>query len=335
MKPVLPWLSIVCLLAAVAKGPAAQAKAPADCAPKQVASAEVAIGREAVLVPVEYHEQRLWMLLDLGEPISLLSSAVTAALHLPTEPNELDIRVDQAKITHVARVDSLKIGSYRIARREFYIDPRASASKPQPADPANPGLPVFGSLGMGELWPVDLELDLARHRFNLYEPNQCARPPVEWGDRYRQTPIGVNELGNILFPLELDGTRVAAGLSTQGRRTVMHTDVSRQLFGFDEHSPDVEVQPDETGGTHAYFRAMTLSSGDLRFSNLLVHLTPGPTTCRLSNTGRFGNVPEYEGINGNLCFGVYPVVLGVDAIEHLKLYIALREKTLYFAPAEP
>jgi hypothetical protein len=76
----------------------------------------------------------------------------------------------------------------------------------------------------------------------------------------------------------------------------------------------------------------------LRFSNLLIHLIPGSkggSRCSLSKTGRFGNVPEYEGINGNLCFAVYPVLLGVEAIEHLKLYIALRVKTLYFAPAEP
>jgi hypothetical protein len=66
----------------------------------------------------------------------------------------------------------------------------------------------------------------------------------------------------------------------------------------------------------------------------MIRLAPPVKRCTLSNTGMFGEVPEFKGRNDHLCFGVYPLVLGRQAIEHLRLYFATSQKTIYFTVAQ-
>jgi hypothetical protein len=328
MKNILGIFLLLCLNAAAAT-PNGK---PSDCSPRQLASTEITVG-ENILVPVEYHGQRLWMVLDLGEPFSLLRPSATEALHLHTatlddRPDGFKLLIGGKRVTATAAVDSLKIGSYRISRRDFFVDPRAHPSE-SPADQT-----LLGTLGMGELWPVDFELDLTHRRFNLYSPGHCPKAPVYWSDHYSRVPMQLNEFGNVYFALELDGSKIEAGISTTDLETYMSTDVSRQVFGFDEHSPGVEVQIDAKGESHAYFRAMTLTSGDLRLSDVLIRLAPAVKSCTLSKTAIFGDVPEFKGRDDHLCFGAYPLVLGRRAIEQLRLYFATTERTIYFTAAE-
>jgi hypothetical protein len=299
-----------------------------DCSLTKLASVELSVG-EHILVPVEYHGQRLWMVLDLGEPFSLLWPSATEALRLRTEKlDEFGVTIGGKRVTTAATVDFLNIGSYRISRRDFFIDPRANTGETR-ADKT-----VLGSLGMGELWPVDFELDLSHRRLNLYSSDHCPGAAAYWSDHYSRIPMELNELGNVYFPLELDGSKIAASISTTDRDTYMSTDVSHQIFGFDEHSPQIETQIDANGHSHAYLRAMTLTSGDLRLSNVTVRLTPPVKSCTLSKTGTFGEVPEFKGRGEHLCYAVYPLVLGTREIEHLRLYFATKEKTIYFTTTE-
>lgn len=50
--------------------------------------------------------------------------------------------------------------------------------------------------------------------------------------------------------------------------------------------------------------------------------------------GGLRQVPEFQGRDDHLCFGVYPLVLGRQVIEHLRLYFATQEKALYFTAAQ-
>jgi hypothetical protein len=288
---------------------------------------------EHILVPVEYHGQTLWMVLDLGEPLSLLWPSATESLHLRTarlddRPDGFKVKIDGQSVTITAAVDSLKIGSYRIARRDFFVDPRARPNE-SPSDHR-----VLGSLGISELWPVDFELDLAHRRFNLYSADHCPKAPADWPDRYSRIPMELNELGSVYFPLELDGSKIEAAFSTTSLETSMSTDVSRQVFGFDEHSPRAQVQIDGSGKSYASFRAKTLAAGDLKLSDVAIRLAPAKKYCTLSNTGTFGDVAEFKGRDDHLCYGVYPLVLGRRVIEHLRLYFAIREKVIYVTALE-
>lgn len=62
--------------------------------------------------------------------------------------------------------------------------------------------------------------------------------------------------------------------------------------------------------------------------------TPAHRDCTLMKSGTFGDVAEFTGRGDHLCFATYPLVLGLSAIEHMRLYFATKQKILYFAPAD-
>jgi hypothetical protein len=315
------------LLCAASMGQAANSP---SCTLRQLASVELSVADD-VLVPVDYQGQKFRMVLNLGEAFGLLAPSAPGVLRLQAEklagsrPDDFKLSIGGSPVTASATVSPLYIGSYRIPRRQFFIDPREHSAR------APPGEPVIGSLGMGELWPIDFELDLPHHRLSLYAPEHCpGAAAVRWPEYRSRIPMELNELGNVYFPLELDGAKIEATLSTASRDTYMHLDVSRQVFGFDEHSPGVQVSVDADGRAHDYFRAMTLTSGDLSLSDVDVHLVPPARSCTLSKVGMFGDVAEFKGRDDHLCYAVYPLVLGRRTIEHLRLYFATREKLIYF-----
>jgi hypothetical protein len=320
-----------CVLLLMATAAAAQNPKP-DCRLEPLAATEIGVG-DPVLIPVEYRGQAVWMVLDLGAPFSLIWPSAVEPLHLRTRtldarPGEFLLAVEGQPVTTTVPVDALAIGAYRISRRDFFVDPRPHSIEKPPAQS------VLGSLGMRELWPVDFELDLAHHRFNLYSSHHCSKAVANTWGRVSQIPMELNEFGNVLFPVELNGSKIVASISTIDADTTMSLDVSRQIFGFDERSADVQAQMDGKGHSRGYFRSMALASGDLQFPNLAVRLTPAHPDCTLSKSGTFGDVAEFTGRGDHLCFGTYPLVLGRSAIEHMRLYFATKEKILYFAPAD-
>ncbi len=314
-------------LSATSMGHAANAP---SCTLRQLASVELSVGDD-ILVPIDYRGQRFWMVLDLGEAFGLLSPSAPDILRLHAEklagsrPDDFQLSIGGSAVKASATVNSLYIGSYPISRHQFFIDPREHPTT------SSPGETVIGSLGMGELWPVDFELDLAHHRMSLYSPEHCpGAAAVRWPEYRSRIPMELNEFGNVYFPLELDGSKIEATISTASRDTYMHLDVSRQVFGFDEHSPGVQAVAEADGRSHDYFRAMTLTSGDLSLSDVDVHLVPPVKSCTLSKKGMFGDVAEFKGRGDHLCYAVYPLVLGRRTIEHMRLYFATREKLIYF-----
>jgi hypothetical protein len=122
---------------------------------------------------------------------------------------------------------------------------------------------------------------------------------------------------------ELDGRKIEASLSTASRITTLGRDAARKLFGFDEHSPDMEIQRDVTGQASQVFRAMQLTSGALTVKDVRILLVPTPKGCRLADG--LDGVSAYEG-----CFGVSPLVLGRGLVERLRLYFATAEKAIYY-----
>ena len=74
---------------------------------------------------------------------------------------------------------------------------------------------------------------------------------------------------------------------------------------------------------------MKLSGEGIEIINARISLvdTPRNSTCRLSS--RLG-AAAYEN-----CLGAHPLSLGQNVISKVHLYIATKEKMLYFTPAEP
>ena len=310
----------------------AASRAPPDCSLQRLASLNIIVA-DQILVPIDYRGQTVWMVLDLGQPFSLLSPEAVAPLKLTTRsidsrPGEFVLKIAGMSVTATADIDSLKMGNYRLSRRSFFVDPR-------PSSPAStPDRVVLGTLGMRDLWPVDFELDLVHHQLNLYSSDHCAGAVAKAWGRSTQIPMQLNEFGSVVFPIEADGSRVVASMSTRSPGTFMGLDVAREVFGFDQHSPDVQLRVESEHHRRAYYRSMTVTAGDLKLPNVEVWLVPQGGACTLSKTGLFGDVWEYQGRDDHECFGIFPLVLGRQTIEPLRLYFATKEKAIYFAAAE-
>jgi hypothetical protein len=122
------------------------------------------------------------------------------------------------------------------------------------------------------------------------------------------------------------GKAVEATLATESAVTTLTTDVTRRLFGFDANSGDVETAVGADGRIAANYRAMQLSTEGLDVINAKIELVKRPAEyCQI--TSRRG-ATGYE-----VCNGVHPLRLGVNVLKKLHLYIATKEKILYFTPA--
>lgn len=214
------------------------------------------------------------------------------------------------------------MGELRFKSANFWVLPKYEFR----ADLAD--APVVGVLGADAFARVDIELDVAHRKMNLYSPDHCPGHAVYWSSKYDSAPIEIGWLGEFYFPMELDGRKLETTLATSNSTTTLYTDATRSLYNFDNHSADVQIETDDSGRTTAQYRAMKLSGEGLEIINARIALIdqPNGSTCRLSS--HLGAV-SYEN-----CRGAHPLSLGRDVVSKLHLYIATKEKMLYFTPAD-
>jgi hypothetical protein len=215
---------------------------------------------------------------------------------------------------------------------ERYPPPVAASSKgvflvaPKPLGiPPFDGLRVVGTLGGSALRGVDFELDLAHRKLKVYSQDHCAGGQVVyWTDQYTSVPLLHTRSGAYFFAIELEGKKVYAGLSNSATVTTLGTDVSRALFGFDKSSAGIE-ETHEADGTTYHYRAMSLTAAGVSMANARIRLVDPVKGCELSKKKR--DVARY------VCDGIYPMSLGGDLLQQLRMFFATKEGKLYFTSA--
>ena len=115
-------------------------------------------------------------------------------------------------------------------------------------------------------------------------------------------------------------------MSTFGLTTTLTTDVTRQLYHFDDHSPGIESETDASGKTISHYRAMQLDAVGFKVTNAQITLLEPLRLCHLGT--RFG-AAAYE-----VCTAIPPLVLGLNVLKKLRVYIASKERVLYFTLAD-
>jgi hypothetical protein len=174
---------------------------------------------------------------------------------------------------------------------------------------------------------IDIELDIANRKMNLFSQDHCPGEAVYWSKTFASAPIRLGKLGEFYFPMELEGKKIETTLATGNRPTTLSTVVTRKLYNFDKNSPDIETEIDGAGRTTAHYRAMKLSGEGIQIINAQVTLIDRPQndSCYLSSRS---DAAGYDG-----CLGIHPLELGRNLLSKLRIYIATKEKALYFTPA--
>jgi len=217
----------------------------------------------------------------------------------------------------VAPVKDFKIGPLPVPNYSFMIDPD-DVNAPDEA----------GVLGPDILGLFDVDLDFAKGKLNLIEPNTCGSGVVYWGGPFVQIPIkfkGTNGLkfddNNIFIDGKLDNADVHIVIDSRSPKSYILRQQATGLFdwhGVPEGAKKVEPLkfPDYKWEEDTYsYPFKTLNLGGLVINNPQVLLW-SPS----------GPVQTKTGLD---------MVVGMDVIRLLHLYISYKQQTLYISPAPP
>jgi hypothetical protein len=310
------------LLAAIVCSPttsfAGDAAQTGHCSLRQLASIDLQIG-SIVLIPVVLDGTSAFMGLNSSLPVSTIS--VQAATDMKLAIGKPPLPFSDAP--GLVSIDSLSLGSYDLGKVRLLVAPGGKITMP--------GLPPsIGSVAIPNVAGADYELDFAHKKLNLFSTNHCPGNVVYWTDRAAVIPYTIDRLGIPVFPIELDGKKIAAALQVGGSNTRLKTDVSKALYGFDEHSAGIRSDTSEAGTTVNHYRAMKMTLPGLSVTNADVQLVAGlDKRCDLSSD--FG--PDHSATYKK-CFGNPPLILGLDVLQHLRLYFATEEHVLYVTTAD-
>jgi hypothetical protein len=290
-----------------------------DCALKRLASVDLVVAQE-ILVPVVVGERQMPMKLSTSAAFNGISEEAVTSLGLRRRQLASNILLQGAhgRAKDYVAVDPLQIGNVRIHDVTFVID-----------TVPDQGSQSLGTLGMTVFSRVDLELDLAHKKLALYSQDHCPGKVVYWSDHWAAIPMYRSETDNMYFPVELEGKKLEATIATGINTSSLEEAVSRRLYGFDEHSPDIDMRPGEDGRLRAHYRAMKITANGLEVTNADVVLQPTWEKCKLTLDKAPSHAVGFDG-----CLSRYPLVLGRDVLEKLHLYFAMGEKVLYFTGAD-
>jgi len=288
-----------------------------DCRLRQLASIDLKIG-SLVLVPVVLDGAPAFMGLNTGLPVSTISQQAAAEMKFAI----VKVPRSFSDSPGLVSIHSLSLGSYDIGKVRLLVSPGPTITMPS--------LPPFiGSFALPTLFGVDYELDFAHNKLNLFSTDHCPENVVYWTDKTAAVPYSLDKVGIPVFPIELDGKKLSATFQAGGSNTRLRTDFSKKLYGFDEHSPGIRSETSISGRTVNHYRAMKMTTPGLSVTNADVQLIPGAKGCIVSkNAGPEGSAAYLN------CYGSPPLTIGLDLLQHLRLYFATEEHILYFTAAD-
>lgn len=320
-----PGVVMLLALGGLASGLSTQVEAA--CKMKQYAVVHVDIREDgAVMVPVQVDGKPVWMMLDMagGVPMAFQSTVEYLGLKMVAAP-EIDAIVEGRIVEHKTVIGSLVLGGANFAKWDMYIMPSLSADVPRHRD-----APILGALTSRFMTAVDLELNLAQSEIRLFSHTRCGKQVVYWGGEVTATSIYHDGTGLMMFPMEVDGKSVEAAFDTQRRLSRISEAVTSKFFGFDRDSDGIARETREDGSEIASYRAMGLTARGLRVSNVRVRLRDDRNSpCKPTDWGRPSRAIGFTG-----CFSTAPLSLGTDLLQKLRIYIASKERKIYFTRVE-
>jgi hypothetical protein len=303
-------------LPAKASPPSAQTQ---TCEAHKLASLDLEIPDNGqVLVPVTVNNARFYMYFEIASPFTEVSEQAVVRFALPRTDigKDLDITSGGSRVRQYATM-SFKLGDVAYNEEHILIDPQSAA--PRRYTRAD----IIGFLGIDFLWQMDLDLDLANHKLNLFEPSKCPGREVYWASQFNVVPLRRDAFGNFFFPMELDGRKLEAILTTDNTVSSLSTDVTKRVYGFDKNSSGIETVADADGRVVSQYRAMKLTANGLTVVDEKIKLTDPPNnTCRLAK--------KIDAIGYTDCLYRYPLRLGSDVLRRMHVYLATKENMMYF-----
>jgi predicted aspartyl protease len=250
------------------------------------------------------------MIVDTGGATSTISSSVAHDLNLSIGGTLLgrDIDILGHATIGMVTVPSLVLGHARFNDVQLAVacadDPLIGKGNAQ------------GLLAPDILASFDVDFDFRHGEMQFLDQNHCAGKIPYWAPMYASVPFDFDRNGHILAGMTLDGKPLSVTIDTGAPTSVMSLVTAARLFDLNAQSPGVAPvgSPAETPDQQSFtYRFKSLSVGGLEIRNPQVALVPDNFS--RESHGRL-KLPD--------------LILGLRELARLHLYIAYREKTLYF-----
>jgi predicted aspartyl protease len=257
-------------------------------------------------VPMTVGDQTVNLLIDTGGFVSTLTRYTVEHLGLhpqsafrPLERYYGGEIVNQYVMAHDVMLDHLKGDRFM-----FFV---MSNDRDLPD--------VGGTLAPDILRAYDADFDFANSTFRLFSKDHCEGKVVYWTQGpYGRVSFRINESGQMIIPVMLDGKEVQAAIDTGASDTVASFDRITSKFDLDEKSAGMTRVPHSSAQRPRYrYPFKTLVFDDVTVANPDITLVP-------DEQSKMGGADM-------------TIVLGMNVIRRLHMYIAYGERTIYVTPA--
>ena len=222
----------------------------------------------------------------------------------------------EERVMNYVLVPSVDIGPIHQGPSKFMVQPDTAQST------------VDAAFGNTALEQFDIEFDFGAGKVNFFSQDHCAGQVVYWAKSYTAVPFKMVD-DQIFLTMTLDGHDLDTLLDTGTTFSYLNTRVALNVFGYDEHSPNVK-QVTLSKDYKPYVATFgSLSIGGISFPkpSLLLHSDTMRTMARL-------DVPVKDQNQMGVTLPHFPhLLLGMDALHQLHLYIAFKEHKIYVTAA--
>jgi len=317
------WMGAV--LGALLAASSAQA---AECQLKQFTSIDVTGLPDRILVPTTFGDTPKTFSLDLTTSLNYVAEATAKSSASRPGPSPRSFPTRHSALTRPAYAPKFQFGAVKGEDVEFLMLPQSFA---QAGTDGRLGTKIFDKL--------DLELDMAHAKMNLFLPDHCPGKVVYWTKTgFAQVPYKKDLAEQNIVPMELDGQPVSVVLHTGGQSEI-GMNAMRRLFKLDENSPGmtpVGSQPDGRKYYHYPFKTLVADGLTVGYPNILVRGEPLQEECngraREEEVRAQGHVSEVGRVIVTR-YGGSDIRLGLSVLTKLRLYFSSQEKLIYLTGA--
>lgn len=274
-------------------------------------------------VPMTLNGTEKTFLIDTGGSLNIILSAVADQLKLARKysgyrTSDLYGHVSQS----YAEVEDVEFGAAVQKNIQFQVMDNLAGFKGSEA-------PFDGLLSTGHFLREDVDLDFGASRLNYFSTDHCDGRVVYWPHQdLAVIPIQLTG-GHILVPVTLDGHALTAGLDTGASLTLLDVDRAERKMGFKlDGTMAATGAPADDPASKIYFRRFSnLSFGGISVQNPVIrvgsmHMGGGPDEPQMQKR-----------IDDRINASNPDMIIGIEILQHLHMYLALKEQKLYVTEA--
>ena len=324
------WGAVALALAAM-MAPALAADDRAQCKPlKGVASVDMTLDENRLIVPVKIAGQPRRMILDTGAYLTSVTPETVDELKLEKSHSNLrmeDILGNYSE--YLAILPTFQLGLLHAENLKVSIMAQPQEKAHPVTTPSDPSQEFAGFYGSDFLRNYDVDLDFGLRKVHLVSQDHCDGDGVYWGAAsYTELPMKINDNGDIILRMKLDGVEMNVMLDTGAGGTLLTSAAATRFFGLSAGSDTKThvINNEQVEGVFTH-RFATLELNGLTIRNPEITILPDVASTK--ETEKDSRAWFYRTSSTD-----FDLILGINELSRLHVYIAYKERKVYVSGAD-